>query len=279
MEEGIKSDHIRGAEAGALRVAHRLARDGVDVFGLKAHLDHRVHRVEHGVAADAVAHEVRRILAHDDALAELLLRAGDDAVEHFGGGRFTDDELEELHVPDGVKEVHHEEALLKRLAPTFEHILDAEARGIRRDDGRVGAGLFELVEEVSLDLQVLDDGFDHEVGIGEKRDMIFKVARRDARGVFLGEEERRLGLEGLLERAFGERGAVFRVVVAGGHDVEQDNVHACVCEVSRDATAHHACADYANLSDRFGHSFTSLEFFWRRRAALAFLERRKHRAK
>jgi hypothetical protein len=47
-------------------------------------------------------------------------------------------ELEELHVADGVEEVHHEEALLKlSLRPSIMS-LDAQARGVRGHDGVLG---------------------------------------------------------------------------------------------------------------------------------------------
>ena len=56
-----------------------------------------------------------------------------DAREHGGIGVGADDELEELHVADGVEEVHHQEALLERLGSPFHHLGDAEARGVRGD--------------------------------------------------------------------------------------------------------------------------------------------------
>ena len=58
-----------------------VAGDGVDVLRREAVLEHLVDRRHHRVRADAVADEVRRVLAEDDALAEHVLAEAANARE------------------------------------------------------------------------------------------------------------------------------------------------------------------------------------------------------
>ena len=165
MRERVEADEVRGAEARALRVRHRRAGDVVDVLGREAVLEHLMDGRHHRVRADAVADEVRRVLAEDDALAERVLREADAVREHALVRLGTGDDLEQLHVADGVEEVQHEEVLLEVRRAALRHLRDAEAGRVRRDDAVLGHDLLELLEERLLGLDLLDDRLDDEVAV------------------------------------------------------------------------------------------------------------------
>ena len=70
VHEGIQSDDVGGAEDRRFGAAHRLAEDLVDVLDGHLVLGHQLDDAHHAVYADSVGHEVGRVLAEDDALAE-----------------------------------------------------------------------------------------------------------------------------------------------------------------------------------------------------------------
>ena len=114
-----------------------------------------------------------------------------------------------------------------------------------------------------LDLQVLNDGFDHKVDVGELLDVVLKVARGHKRRVVLVEEERGLRLDGLCETTFGESVSLARdflvgIAQPGGHDVQQHHLNASVSEMRGDTAAHYACADDAHSANRLGHLLSLL---------------------
>ena len=114
--------------------------------------------------------------------------------------------------------------------------------------------LLHLGEQRALDVEVLRDGLDDPVAVGDERQVVVEVARGDeARGV--GDiERRRLGFFQRIDRGQGElvalglrRGIGGR---AGRDDVQQHDRHAGVGDVRRDARAHGPGAEhryFANL--------------------------------
>ena len=263
VDEGVEADQVRRAEAGALRVAHRRAGDVVDVFGSETVFQHLMDRHHHRVGADAVADEVRRVFADDDALAEDVLAELGDALHRLGRGVRTRHQLEQLHVANRVEEVHHEEALLEGGVAAFHHRRDTQARGVRGHDGVGGDDLLELGEQALLRLELLDDGLDHEVTFAGLLEVVFHVARRDElreRGMH---ERGRPRLQRLLEAPRSEAIAVLLVALlfvaeVRGNDVEEQHADTCVGEVGRDAAPHDAAPDHANVPDRSGHGMRLL---------------------
>ena len=151
--------------------------------GARPVVEHLVDADHHRVRADAVADEVRRVLADDDALAEhVLAEAARSRASVAGVGLGPDDELEELHVADGVEEVHHEEALLERsrCGPSSCRRC-AGPRCSTRRSACAGSDLLELLEERLLDVELLDDGLDDEVAVGELLEVVLDVARSSTR--------------------------------------------------------------------------------------------------
>ena len=258
VRERVEADEIGGAEAGALGVTHRHAGQRVEVLGRQALLDHQVDRRHHRVGADAVRHEVGGVLGPHQALAHLVLAPVGDAglarVRGVGAGH----QLEELHVARRVEEVGHQEVLAEPLAAALEHLGDAQAAGVGRDDRLAAEQLVELGEQRALDVEPLDDRLDDQIAVGDLREIVVEVAGGDERGVAHVAERGRLALLQLLEGAGGD-GVLRRLRAAlgvgelGRHDVEEEHRDPGVGEVGGDAATHHAGAEDGDLADRFGH--------------------------
>jgi hypothetical protein len=143
--------------------------------------------------------------------------------------------------------------------------LDAQPRGVRRDEGagRVAEHGLDAGEEVLLDLEVLDHGLDDEVALRELREVVVEVAdahQRRAAGV---EERRGRVLRALSSPPCGEavarRGVrLLRLGEVRRHDVEQQRLDARVGEVRGDAVPHDARAEHGDPSDGMVHTLMLL---------------------
>ncbi len=260
VNERVEADDVRRAEARALRVRHRHAGDRVDVLGRVPELDHQVDRRHHRVRADAVADEVRSVLRDDDALAEHVLAEAPHARHRRRIRVLAGHELEELHVTDGVEEVHHDEALLEALRAARHHLRDLQAGGVRRDDRLVADLRLELLEEALLVGHALDDRLDHEIAVLHLVEIVLDVADLDEPRERRVEQRCRARLQGLLEAARGEAVARRSALRLGfgevrGDDVEEHDRDAGVGEVRGDAAAHDACADDAGSANRLVHAW------------------------
>ncbi len=76
------------------------------------------------------------------------------------------DQLDERHDRHGAEEVHADEQLTSLMLDRLGEAVDRDRRGVAREDrGRRGDGV-DLVPEALLDLEVLEHGFDDDVGVG-----------------------------------------------------------------------------------------------------------------
>ena len=106
----------------------------------------------------------------------------------------------------------------------------------------------DLRVEIALPVHPLGDGLDHEVALGEAREVAVVVRDVDVRGAIGGRERRRLEL-----RETGERLVDDAVGIALlRREVEQDDGNARVDEMSGDLRAHHAGAEHGGLADGKG---------------------------
>ena len=106
----------------------------------------------------------------------------------------------------------------------------------------------DLRVKVALPVHPLGDGLDHEVAIGEAREIAVVVRGVDVRGAIGGRERRRLEL-----RETGERLVDDAVRVAFlRREVEQDHGNARVDEMGGDLRAHYAGAENGGLADEKG---------------------------
>ena len=258
VDEGVEADDVRGAEGGGPRAAHRAADDGVDFLNGVAELAHAADGRHHRVDADAVGDEVRGVLREDEALAKDAAAKVDEAVDQRRVGLRARDDLEEVHVADGVEEVGAEEVALEGVGAPLEHAVDAEARRVRRHERRAVPVGLDLPEEIALDGHVLLDDLDDPVDLAQALEVVRQVADLDEGCGGVVEEEGRARGQRLVEAALRPavaRGAVaaFGVRQVRGDDVEQDDADAARGEVGGDAAAHDACAEHRDFSDLSGH--------------------------
>ena len=186
--------------------------------------------------------EARAVAAGD---RDLLDRGGQrqHGLVDLGGGEVGRDHLDELHDRRGVEEVHADD--VAGALGDLGELGDRHRAGGRGQDGPGLGDPVEVLEELGLDVEVLGDALDDQVGLGE-------VLARGAAGE--AAEHRGLGL--LVRTALGD-GLVERLGDAGDDPVElllraadEDDVVARLSEDLDDARGHRSGADHADLLDR-----------------------------
>ncbi|MCY1548687.1 hypothetical protein D9M68_848120 [compost metagenome] len=65
---------------------------------------------------------------------------------------------------------------------------DGQGGGVAGEDAVLAAQAFQLAQQAALDLQVLDDGFDHQAGIAQGFDGVRRLQAGDDGGAGLGTE-------------------------------------------------------------------------------------------
>jgi hypothetical protein len=79
-------------------------------------------------------------------------------------GREAADHFHQRHQRHGVEEVHADQAL--RLAQLGGDGSDGDRRSIGGEDGFIADDALQVGEQAALDVQVFDDGFDHQLCVG-----------------------------------------------------------------------------------------------------------------
>ena len=113
----------------------------------------------------------------------------------------------------------------------------------------------DLVEQGALDVEVLGDGFDDPVAVGDEGEVVVEVAEGDEAGGVGGEEGRGLGFLQAVEGGEDEFVALGLWRVGGGagrDDVEQDYGQAGVGDVRGDARAHGSGSEDGDLANLTG---------------------------
>ncbi len=243
---GVQAHHVGGAEGAAAGAAQALAREVVDHVVGEAEVLHLFHGRQHAGDADAVGHEVGRVLGAHHALAQPAGHKGFQVVQDlgFGGGRV--DQLHQRHVARRVEEVDTAETRLDRVWQALAQLGDRQAGGVGRHDGVLGHKRRDLFVEIVLPVHALGDGLDDEVATAQQFQVLFVVGLANQRCVS-GHTQRRW-LE--LLQAFDSAGddAVLRAFL--GRQVEQHHRHLEVDQMGRDLRTHHARAqngDFVHL--------------------------------
>ena len=240
---------------------------GRPISGQVVHLGDRVAVVERVIDAErarhadeAVGDEVGRVLATHDALAQDALAIGCHEIEHGGIGVLVGDDLEQGQVARRVEEVRAQEMALEILAASLGDGADGQAAGVGRDDRARFANGIQPGHQVALDRQILDDGLDDPVGIGQSIDVVFEIAGRDQPQVVgvvkLGGAALFESFQVLEHNRVAPLREIAGRAVRGG-DVQQDHRHADPRQQRRDAAAHRAGPDdtcFANLKGHYSLS-------------------------
>ncbi len=136
----------------------------VDVLGRGESALQRAHRAEQVRNEQQVHDEPRVVLGRDRDLPQ---RLGERprALEGLLAGRHRLHDFDQLHDRHGIEEVEPDRAIGP--GGGGGHLDDRQRRGVGREDRVRRTELVELHEHRVLDFDVLDDGLDHDVAIGE----------------------------------------------------------------------------------------------------------------
>ena len=249
-------------------MAHCGAGDGVDLVDLVVHLDHGVDGRRHAKGADAVADEIGRVLAEDDALAEAEATELGKEVHDLGLGLFAGDQLEQPHVAHRVEEVGDEEMLLEILRAPLGHARDRQPRGVGGDDAPRLPHFVDPGKDLLLDVEALDHDLDDPVALGEPIPVVLEVTDLDQRQESFRVERCGLRFLDALEPRRGELVAESRVIFRqtllpvllgelGRYDIEQQDGDSGVGEVGGNTGTHHTGAEDCGPSNFSGHGSTS----------------------
>ena len=248
-EGGVETDVVRELDR-AHGVAAAELHGRVDVLGRGVAAFEHAHRFGHVRDEQPVHDEARGVLAGHRGLAAGGAE-GLGVLEDLRVGDVRAHDLDELHQLHGVEEVQADEA--RRAARGDRHLADRERAGVRGEDRRRLAQRAELLEERLLGVEVLDDGLDHEVAVGEVL-LGSRAADAGARrrrlglGLFLGRLAVLDGLLGELREALVDAAetAVQELLLG----LEHDHRAAALGRDLHDAVAHQAAAHHAHFLNR-----------------------------
>ena len=244
---GVEAHEIEQGE-GAHGMAAAKLHSPIDV-GDRAHAPlERPYRVEE-VRHEQQVHDEPGPVAGDDRLLAQPPDELDRGVERLLRGGHRPDHLHQRHQGHGVEEMEADKAVGPRGGGG--HLADDEARGVGGEDRRRWAERVQLAPEGVLDLEVLGDGFDHEVAGPERADV--GGERQPLQRGHAGAGVDLALLDQLVERpsdsgpAFGQE-SLADVAHHGGKPGHRGHL--------RDPAAHEAAADHADAVDA-GHGHLS----------------------
>ena len=163
LVRGVQPDEVQQRQR-AHRVAAAVAHGGVEVLaGGVALLVHPRGVVE--VAEEQrVGDEARAVADHD---GHLVQRGGErlQVVDDVRLGHHRAHQLDQPLHGRGVEEVHADQPT--RASGAHRELGDRERRRVRREDDVGAAHLVQLAEHARLELEVLGNGLDDEIGVGE----------------------------------------------------------------------------------------------------------------
>ena len=152
------------------------AGERVHLFDGEVLLLHQAHRFQHDEDADAVGDEVGRVAREHHFLAQQHV----GEVRDGGDGRRVrlrrGDDLHQPHVARRIEEVRSEPAPADGFRQFGRDRRDRQAAGVGGQDRVALQVRHDLVEQRLLDGQVLGDGLDHPVAIGQQRQVVVEVA-------------------------------------------------------------------------------------------------------
>jgi len=205
--------------------------------------------IGHIEATDAVADEVRRILADHDAFAQRLFTEFNHEIDNFFIRFHTGNDFHQLHVAGRIEEVGPEETFLQSRTEFRADVLDGNTGSVRRNDTGRFNNFFHLGEKFLFDFEVFNDNFANPVDVGQPLQIVFKVADLDHGRVLLGVETGGFGFrhtgQAVRRKAIPPGGAFFRqtLLLVGvrqfeWNDIEKVTLDTGIGQMSRDGRAH-----------------------------------------
>ena len=249
----VEADHVEQSEHPGLGDAQGPADDGVRFLDADLHIHRPDDAALQPVDTDPVGDEARRVLARNDGLAEPEIGEPVDRIDGVGAGAFAGHHLQKPEIPWRVEEMGDQEVGLEILGHALGQPGKGNGRGVGgHDRARLAGGLDFFVKGL-FEVEPFDDRLDDPVAIGNQAHIVVDVAGGDQMGAQFVHQRRRVGLEQLFHRPFGDGASV--VAVLGG-DIEQHHRHAGIGDLRRDPGAHDAGAENGGFFD-LGHFVAS----------------------
>ncbi len=243
VRQRVEADDVGGAVGGALRPADLRAGQHIDLVETEAEGLRVVHHREDRKHPDTIRHKIRRIERADHALAEARGEPGLERVHHAGSGVARGDDLHQAHVARRVEEMDAAEARPHGRRQPLRQRVDRQARGVGGNDSRSGQMRGDLRVKIVLPVHALDDRLDHQVAAGQQRQMFLVVGRVDVLELALARQRRGAQFLQAIERL--RHDAV--LVAFRRRQVEQNDRHVGVRQMSGDLRPHHAGAEHGRL--------------------------------
>ena len=102
-----------------------------------------------------------------------------DGLHRGGIGVGRGNEFQQPHVARRIEEVRAKPVAAEVVGEAFGDLGDGQAAGVGGDDGSRLADGVDLAQQLALDVEVFDDGFDDPVDLGELLQIVFEVADGD----------------------------------------------------------------------------------------------------
>src|SRR5580658_5685601 len=179
VPKNVEPHQINRPKRSRTRPAHGLARERVDLFYAQIHFLHQPHYVEHGKCADAVADEVRRIFRPHHALAQLHVAEVRDGFHQGWVGFRSGDEFQQPHIARRIKKVRAEPRALKVFRKSFGDLCHGKSASVGGDYRARFAYRLHLLEQRALDFEVLDNGLDNPIDIGQPFQVVIEISYGD----------------------------------------------------------------------------------------------------
>ena len=230
--------------AGTHRPAGAARHGPVHLRGLDPRLVEHANAVVQQRNQDAVDDEARRVVARHGLLA-CPFSPGIGGLDRFVGGLTRAHDLHQRKDRRGIEEVHAEDAL--RVLRRFRDLGHGEGRRVRGQDRIRPSQAVQLAEHLALEVELLQHGLDHEVAVGEIREL-GRQAQPGQRRVPLSLRQAAF-LDTTGEIALDRRASPLTEL--GAHLVS-DRLETSLNADLRDSGAHRAEADHAHLADLHG---------------------------
>ena len=134
MRHQVDADQVEQAEQAGGGEAHHLAGDRVGLLDGEPVIQGGVDARLHPHHADAVGDKARRVVAANDAFAQLHVAEPGQRFGHLGRCVPAGDQLQQAHIARRVEEMGDGEIAPERLRPALDQVRERDRRGVGGDD-------------------------------------------------------------------------------------------------------------------------------------------------
>ena len=246
MPQNIQPNQIDGPKRRRLRPADRLPGKRVYLLNAQVHLLHQAHGVHYRKCTNTIGDEIWRVFGNDNAFAQPHVSEPRDRVEQRAVSFRCRNNLQQPHISRWIEKMRAKPRPLEIIGKSFRNLCNGQAARVRGDDrARLTHSLYFL-QQSTLDLKVLDHGFNDPIHLGDLLKIVFKISDcYQSRKRWL-EKRRRLRLLCSLKPSSSDF-VPRRTIRVGRNDIEQVAWHASISEMRRDTGTHGPGAKNCNF--------------------------------